>query len=627
MTAFRATIKRHGAPWFRPAPKPGPAPRAFGWLATDVTQVWLLALLATIISILAYTWYASRGLTFGYADALSRIMIARRVVVSRTPGLAQLGTTWPTLNSIAMLPLIWDNTLFHNGFAGSFPSMVAYVITSLYLFRTVRLLMNRRVCAWAAALIFMLNPSVAYLQSTAMSEIPMVCAATVSVYYMVRWARSYYALDLVKSAAAVAAGTGIRYDGWALAAAFALLVFVLAWRRQGFQGAQSWGILYGLLGFSGCAAWTIYNTVIFHDPLLFLYFGNANHSTSYMSHFPQYHHAWMSFEMFGYSAAGMVGWATAALAIAGLAAFAMRHRLQHGTLPIYALLTPLAYHWLVFYLGFDTILLPQLGLHIYWNARFGIELIPALAFFVGYLAGLGRVPAVITFGVLAWFAVTYSTSQIPFALREPLATQHGITAKMEADWLINHYHGGNVLISYIPSAPAMFYMMQRIPDLNFITDANGAQFRFALSHPQLSVRWVVMEQNDSSNRIWTGLHNRQVLKRYFVLRGQLGTTMFYERIRPQGRGGRPGHRGNGPLSGPQPSRGQAPAGSAPGPRARPPGNSVFMARVARPWVMLPATTAKCAIPRPWQARYSGRTAGAMGHNARRIRASQLLAMP
>jgi hypothetical protein len=39
-----------------------------------------------------------------------------------------------------------------------------------------------------------------------------------------------------------------------------------------------------------------------------------------------------------------------------------------------------------------------------------------------------------------------------------------------------------------------------------------------------------MDQNDSGNRIWVALHNRGVLKRYFVLRKELGTTMFYERI-------------------------------------------------------------------------------------------------
>lgn len=503
--------------------------RLFRGGAEHVTDLWLIALLATVISICAYVWYASRGLTFGYADALSRIMIARRVVASRTPGLAQLGTTWPALNSFAMLPLIWDNTLFHDGLAGSFPSMIAYVITSLYLFRSVLFVFGSRSGAWVASLTYMINPSAVYLQTTAMSEIPMVCALTVGTYYMLRWSRSYHPLDLVKSAAAVAAGTGIRYDGWALAAGFAVLVGYLGWRRQGFQGAQAWGILYGLLGFSGCAAWIIYNAVIFHDPMLFLFFGDSSHNTSYMAHFPQYHHPLLAAEMFGYAAGAMVGPVMTVLAVIGLALFALIYRLQRSTLAVYGLLMPIAYHFLILYTGFDTISLPQLGQPIYWNARFGIELIPAFAFFVGYLAGTRRLLAVMAFGIIIWFAALNMTSLVPFAIREPLATQHGMTAKVQADWFTGHYHGGNVLISYIPSAPAMFYMMQRIPDRNFITDANGAQFRHALNYPQLAATWVVMDQNDSGNRIWMVLHNREVLKRYFVLRKELGTTMFYER--------------------------------------------------------------------------------------------------
>lgn len=529
MTAVRTTTTLRPAARSTSAGVLSPLTRAATWLTAHMTDEWFIVVLATVISVCSYAWYSSRGLTFGYSDALSRMMIARRVVVSRTPGLAQLGTTWPALNSFAMLPLIWNNTLFHDGFAGSFPSMLSYVIVSLYIFRMIRFVSGSRLGAWAGALTLIINPSLVYLQSTAMSEVPMLTAATVGVYYMLRWAKSYHALDLVKSASAVAVSTGIRYDGWALALTLLLIVVYLAWRRQGLQGVQAWGILYSLLGFSGCVAWVIYNAVIFHDPALFLFFGKSSHSTSYMARFPQYHNALMSFKMFGYAATGMVGRAIIVLAIIGVVVFALRRRLQGSTLPAYALLVPLAYHWLIFYVGFDTILLPQLGLHIYWNARFGIEILPCVAFFVGMLASLRRIIAVVPLGVIAWFAIMNLTVQTPFALLEPLTTARGLTAKVEADWLTRHYHGGNILISYIPSAPSMFYMMQRIPDLNFITDANGAQFRHALKYPQLSVRWVVMDQNDASNRIWMALHGRPVLKHYFVLRKQLGTTMFYER--------------------------------------------------------------------------------------------------
>jgi hypothetical protein len=275
----------------------------------------------------------------------------------------------------------------------------------------------------------------------------------------------------------------------------------------------------------------IYNAVIFHDPMLFLFFGNAKHDTSYMAHFPSYHNSWLSFEMYGYSVAATAGWVPTLLAVLGLAAFAWRHRLRAGALPTYALLIPLAYHWLIFYMGFDTIFMPELGLFIYWNVRFGLELIPAVTFFLGQLASVRRAFLIVSLAVIAWFVVLDSTAETPFALREPLETStYGPTAQMEASWFTDHYHGGEVLISYIPNAPAMFYMMRDIPDRNFITDANGWEFTHALEYPQLAVTWVIMEENAMDNQIWAALHDREELQRYFVLRQVMGTTAFYERI-------------------------------------------------------------------------------------------------
>jgi hypothetical protein len=515
---------------------PAPLPWGYGWAAARLTDQRVVVALAAIISVSAYAWYSARGLTFGYADALSRMEIARRVLSSRTPGLAQLGTTWLPLQPMLMLPLIWDDTLFHDGFAGAFPSMAAYVIASLYLYRTARFLFSSRGAAWAATALFVLNPSVVYMQATAMSEVPMICTATVAVYYMLVWARSFHPGDMVRSAAAVAAGTGIRYDGWPLAAAFALVVAYVAWRREGFQGAQAWTILYGLLAFSGCAAWVIYNQVIFHDPVLFVFFGNSKNSINLASA-PAYHNARLAAEMYGYASGAMVGWVTTALAGMGLIVFAVRYRLRAATLPAYGMLIPFAYYWLTFFLGFDSILLPQLGLGSYWNARFGLQMVPAMALFAAYLVTWWRPLVIAVLGTAVWFAVAVSVARTPFALQEPLATSHGLTSKVQAEWFIDRYHGGNLLISYVPDAPMMFYLMQRVPDQDFITDSNGWQYRHALTYPRLSVRWVVMDQGNGSNPVWVALHKSRVFREYFTLRKVLGSTMIYERVAPRSEAG------------------------------------------------------------------------------------------
>lgn len=501
------------------------------WLKAHMTDEWLIVYLATLLSIGAYVWCAQAGLTVGYGDALSRMMIARRVVVGRATGLGQLGTTWLPLHTMLMLPLIWNDTLFRSGFAGAFPSMVAYVLTAIYLYRMVYFLFSARGTAWIAALIFLLNPSVLYMQSTAMSEVPLLCAATIAIYYMLRWARSYYAMDLVKSALAVAVSAGIRYDGWALAAAFAVVVLYLAWRRQGFAGAESYSILFGMLAFSSCAAWVIYNAVIFHDPLLFLFFGDSSHT---VHHLQGYHKPWLSFEMFGYAAGGTTGWMMTALAALGLILFARRYRLHASALPVYALLLPIAYHWLIFYMGIDSILLPQLGGDIYWNARFGLMLMPAAAVFAAYLAHQHLSLRVGVLGVILAFVVINSTLEMPMALREPASSQSASVVpqqRMAAQWLLAHYHGGAVLISYIPDAPMAYFLMRGLPDEALITDTVKGPFSAALAHPETAVRWIVLDDyGQEADLVWIALHNRHDWRRYFVLRQSFGATHIYEYI-------------------------------------------------------------------------------------------------
>jgi hypothetical protein len=234
----------------------------------QLTDAWVIGLLAAALSIGFFVWYETHGLTIAFNDARIRELIGRRVLMSATPGLAQLGTTWLPLPSLLMLPLIWNDTLFRDGLAGSLPSMLSYVIAVVYIYRTARLVTGSRAGGWIAAAVLALNPSLLYMQSTPMSEVPSLAAFVVAIYYAVRVAETHHAPDLVKCAAAVAAGTLIRYDDWPLALALVPVLAFIAWRHRGYALAEAWTILFGLLAFAGCAAWVIYNWVIFHDPLL-----------------------------------------------------------------------------------------------------------------------------------------------------------------------------------------------------------------------------------------------------------------------------------------------------------------------------------------------------------------------
>src|SRR5260370_15305461 len=142
-------------------------------------EVRLLAWLAACVSIFTFLFYYRRGEVLLYGDAVAHINIARRVFDSKTPGLLQLGTVWLPLPHLLMVPFLLSDEMWRGGAGGSIPSMAAYVISVIGVFRLVRGGLRRdrgldgagRVTAWGAAIVYGANPNLLYMQSTAMTEV------------------------------------------------------------------------------------------------------------------------------------------------------------------------------------------------------------------------------------------------------------------------------------------------------------------------------------------------------------------------------------------------------------------------------------------------------------------------
>jgi Dolichyl-phosphate-mannose-protein mannosyltransferase len=517
-------------------PVPDRVRRIGNWLRRRITPEWTVGIAASALSVGFYAWYARQGLLFAQGDAISHLMIARRVFDSRTPGLAQLGSVWPPLNHILMLPLIWNDTLWRDGFAGAFPSMVAYVVSVVYMFRLGKWCFGSGTAGFVAALAFMVNPSVLYMQSTAMSELDLLCAAILGIYYLLQWASAFHAHDLVKAAGAIAAGTLVRYDGWALAGGAVLIVAYVAWRRQGRVAGEAQTILFSTLALAGCVAWLIYNWVIFSDPL-YSFTGpysarNQEQRIAATSGLPTQHNVWLSLQEYGQAVIGTVGWPIAIVALLGLIGFVWRLRFRPGILPAYGTLVPFAFNWASLFLGISILLAPEIKIHgvgSYFNVRYGMMMIPAVALFLASWSTWRREVLVGILGLIVVFSGLNPALGTPYALRGPLHDAGRIADMDEGKWLALHYQGGTVLMSEGPFSPMTFY--SNLPDRAFLTEANGAEFRTAVAHPETSVTWIVMD-SDSVNydAVWAGLGNRQDWHQYFVLVQVTGTTQIYQRI-------------------------------------------------------------------------------------------------
>src|SRR5271154_7244749 len=208
-----------------------------------------LTLLLVPLSLAAAFFFSLKQELLLYGDAVAHINIARRLVDNRHPweSFGQLGTVWLPLQHMAMLPFVWDDSLWRNGIAGAIPSMLAYVLGALGIFRLVK---GRapKIVAYIATGIYAFNPNLLYMQSTAMNEPIFLALFIWTLVYLDDFLRNCFPnLDVPSRPARVspsfaleacghppAAGAFPRDGGWfggAICGRIGVAAVALWWRR------------------------------------------------------------------------------------------------------------------------------------------------------------------------------------------------------------------------------------------------------------------------------------------------------------------------------------------------------------------------------------------------------------
>ncbi len=358
-------------------------------------EVLPVALAAVVLSFVALMVSYSHGYLLLYGDAVAHLGIARRILDSRNPGLPQLGGVWLPLPHLLILPFVQKMEWWQNGLAGAWPSLFCYVVGVAGFYRLCRKLLLPR-WALAATAFYALNPNLLYLATTAMTE-PLFLAlliwttlVTIECVDAIRAAEpSRVSRHLVGLGLLVIASVFTRYDGWVLGAIVWCLIAWHLWkaRELGRRVAPAF-VAFTVLAVVGPVLWLWYNQHFFHDPLDFLrgpYSAPAierKTSPPGSRHYRGWHN--MGWALLFYTrtaqvdaAAWETGFAVMAAALGGLW-LAVRRRLE---LPSLLLWMPLPFYIYSIAYGSVPIFIPQLYPHSYYNARYGMELLPALAVF------------------------------------------------------------------------------------------------------------------------------------------------------------------------------------------------------------------------------------------------------
>ena len=412
----------------------------------------LLAPLAISISFASFFYCLRHQDLLLYGDAVAHINIARRVFDSQTPGLLQLGTVWLPLPHLLMVPFLVSRSMWQSGMGGSLPSLLAYIVAVIGVFRLLRTLFTSkpagagwaaRFAAWLATAIFAANPNLIYLQTTAMTE-PLYLALYI-------WAVVFFAeaiegcqrgqtrggsSSLFKAGLCLAGACLTRYDGWLLAAVMVTTILALAWVGN-FTALKTGARRLLLLSLAAPLLWLGYNALVYRNPFEFAngpYSAKAieqRRAVPGMPPHPGSHDLRVAFQYFFKSAelnlsnTRLQWFWVGSLPLGSAIVVLFKRKLW----PLLLLWTPVPFYMLSIAYGGVPIFLPVWSPFSYYNVRYGIEMLPAFAVFTaiaayGFITFLspGKAQALVAVAFLACVGLSY----FQVFARGPISFEEGV---------------------------------------------------------------------------------------------------------------------------------------------------------------------------------------------------------
>lgn len=487
----------------------------------------LLAIIAAIASVSSYIYFFRSGELLLYGDAVAHVSIARRVIDSLTPGPLQLGTVWLPLPHLLALPFVWSDWMWQTGTASSLGSMLSFVIGGLGIFR-LTLSVTSRLWAWLAALAFLLNPNLLYMQATPMTEAMYLALMVWAVVYYQEFAGHTRVGEtfeaggsLTRCAVCLAGAMLTRYDGWFLTCVIGLAVLMSV---AGAAAQTRWTLLRPLRNFVLLCAlvpamWLGYNYGVFGNAFEF---ANGPYSAKGIAArttrngdpaHPGSDHPKTAAIYFLKTARLNVAegapekWLFGLALIGMLAAFALE-RLRPSSL----LWVPVPFYALsVAYSGVP-IFIPPWWPFSYYNVRYGLQLLPALVVFAAvaaYVAAelLKRQGARVALGgaLLSLTAISYVSvwKAVPISLREARAnatTRVKFETALAAE--LRKLPSDSILLIYTSSYVGAL-QQANVHLRRTINEGNYGLWQRALGDPAGSAQYVVAFEGDDVGKAVT----------------------------------------------------------------------------------------------------------------------------
>jgi hypothetical protein len=480
---------------------------------------WIIGVILSIISTVAFIHYYHNGLGVAYNDARSHLDIGRRVVEGLNTGVAQLGSVWLPLTHLLMSLTIWNDFMWHSGLAGAIQSMAAFVATGVLIYLYLKELGASMTGRLVGVLLFVVNINVLYLQSTAMTEPMLLGTMTAGAFFLLRWFKTKNVLYLVYSAFFIMLSSLVRYDGWFMFFFVAILISIHVYKKNGFSRAEGIFVLFSTLAGLGVALWLLWNALIFKDPLYFAFGPYSAHSQQNQLNaagvLPTKGNWMASLRIYMYSMAYNIGAFTLFLGFVGaLTLWFKKNVPARLRLASVALIAPFLFNVLALYLGHSVLYIQGISGETWFNVRYGILMMPSVAIFVGYLVHALKPLRVTFIGLLVMVTFFSITSSDAVTIDDARVGSSQKNVSEVSGWL--HKNAGDkqgfILISAASHDSVIF--SSGLPMKRFIHEGAGAYYDAALANPDRWARWIVVRSYSDDDSTWKAMKDNPGFLRF-----------------------------------------------------------------------------------------------------------------
>jgi len=371
-------------------------------------EVYPLFAMGVVLAFVALLICYRKGYLLLYGDAVAHLAIARRILDAHYPGVAQLGGVWLPLPHLLMLPFIQNMTMWQTGLAAAPMSMISYALSVAGIWRLVRRMMRVR---WAvvATAFYALNANLLFLATTAMTEALFLALFVWAVVATMEGVAALRAGNArVTNGRMILAGLMVlgmvftRYDGWIVGAAVWVCFAWTVWKCSAEMARRVMPVfvVFTVMCAGGPLLWFWYNAHFEHDWLDFM---RGPYSAAQIErrtappgqHYREWHHPLRAVVFytrtaqidaafwetgFGVMAAAIYGvWLQFRKPAMGRTSSASEKKPDLGGKFALLLWVPLPFYLYSVAYGSVPIFIPQLYPHSYYNARYGMEMLPALA--------------------------------------------------------------------------------------------------------------------------------------------------------------------------------------------------------------------------------------------------------